>query len=98
MKKLTVVAAGLGWKLLERRRATEMAGLRFRSEKSVFPAVTCVAQATLRTGRPPFEHGMMANGCWFDDLVRPMFWEQSARLVKGRRVWADRRAAGGTAV
>ena len=94
MKKLTVVAAGLGWKLLERRKATEMAGLRFRPEKSVFPAVTCVAQATLRTGLPPSEHGMMANGCWFDDLVRPMFWEQSARLVKGRRVWADRRAEG----
>ena len=96
MKTLTVVVAGLGHSLLERNGLQGMAGLRFSSAPSVFPAVTCVAQASLRTGLSPAEHGMVSNGVWVDDLRRPFFWEQSSRFVKGRRVWADRRAAGGT--
>lgn len=94
MKKLNVIAAGLGWNLLERNGLTELAGLKFAPQPSVFPAVTCVAQATLRTGLSPAEHGMVSNGYWSETLRKPLFWEQSARLVKGRRVWADRRAAG----
>ena len=96
MKKLTVIAAGLGYGLLERNGMLEMAGLRFVSAPSVFPAVTCVAQASLRTGLSPAEHGIVSNGWWSDDLRKPLFWEQSARLVKGPRVWDARRAAGGT--
>ena len=88
MKKLTVIAAGLGWHLLERRNATSIAGLRFEPRPSVFPAVTCVAQATLRTGLSPAEHGMLSNGVWLDDLQKPSFWEQSCRFVKGPRVWS----------
>ena len=88
MKKLTVIAAGLGWHLLERRKATSIAGLRFEPRPSVFPAVTCVAQATLRTGLSPAEHGMLSNGVWLDDLQKPSFWEQSCRFVKGPRVWS----------
>jgi len=87
MKKLTVVAAGLGYGLLERNGMTEMAGLRFEPKPSVFPAVTCVAQASLRTGLKPFEHGMISNGHWSEELQKPVFWEQSCRLVKGERVW-----------
>ena len=96
MKTLTVVVAGLGYNLLERNGMLEMAGLKFRSAPSVFPAVTCVAQASLRTGLAPSEHGMVSNGWWSEDLRKPLFWEQSSRIVKGRRVWADRRAQGGT--
>ena len=88
MKKLTVIAAGLGWHLLERRKATSIAGLRFEPRPSVFPAVTCVAQATLRTELSPAEHGMLSNGVWLDDLQKPSFWEQSCRFVKGSRVWS----------
>ena len=88
MKKLTVIAAGLGWHLLERRKATKIAGLRFEPCPSVFPAVTCVAQATLRTGLKPEEHGMLSNGVWLDDLQKPAFWEQSCRFVKGKRLWS----------
>ena len=88
MKKLTVIAAGLGWRLLERRGRTSLAGLRFEPRPSVFPAVTCVAQASLRTGLTPTEHGMVSNGVWLDDLNKPAFWEQSARLVRGPRVWS----------
>lgn len=87
MKQLTVVAAGLGWRLLERHALHEIAGLRFQPKASVFPAVTCVAQATLRTGLPPAAHGMLANGVWIDELQKPVFWDQSARHVKGTRRW-----------
>ena len=96
MKSLTVIAAGLGYRLLEREKMLACAGLRFRAAPSVFPAVTCTAQASLRTGLSPAEHGMISNGWWSDELRKPLFWEQSSALVKGRRVWADRRAAGGT--
>ncbi len=96
MKKLNAIAAGLGYGLLERNGMLEMAGLRFVPGESVFPAVTCVAQASLRTGLTPAEHGMVANGRWFEELRKPLFWEQSARLVKGARVWDGRRAAGGS--
>ena len=88
MKKCTVMAAGLGYRLLERNGMLEMAGLKFASAPSVFPAVTCVAQATLRTGLAPEAHGMVSNGYWLDDLRKPVFWEQSSRLVKGERTWS----------
>ena len=90
MKKLTVMAAGLGYGLLERNGMTEIAGLKFAPKASVFPAVTCVAQATLRTGLAPSEHGMISNGYWSDELQKPIFWEQSCRLVKGERVWGKK--------
>ena len=37
MKKLQVIAAGLGYKLLERNGMTEIAGLKFAPKASVFP-------------------------------------------------------------
>ena len=87
MRKLTVIAAGLGWNLVERHGLESVAGLHFEPRPSVFPAVTCVAQATLRTGLPPERHGIVSNGHWMDDLRKPIFWEQSARLVQGPRIW-----------
>lgn len=91
MKKLKVAAAALGWSVLERNRSQAFAGLRFSPAPSVFPAVTCVHQASLRTGKGPLEHGVISNGFWIDDLARPMFWEQSHALVKGERIWRGRR-------
>lgn len=96
MKHLTVIAAGMGYGTLERAGMLEMAGMKFESAPSAFPAVTCVAQATLRTGLSPAEHGILSNGWWSNDLQKPLFWEQSARIVKGPRIWDERRAAGGT--
>ena len=97
MKKLNVMAAGLGYRLLERNSCKEFAGLRFRPARSVFPAVTCVAQAALRTGGlTPRQTGIVSNGKWFPELRKPFFWEQSSATVAGRRIWEDRRAAGGT--
>lgn len=94
MKLLVVMAAGFGRSVLERGRLTSIAGLSASTEKSVFPAVTCVAQASLRTGLDPAAHGVFSNGFWMDGLKKPLFWEQSAALVKGTRVWEARRQAG----
>ena len=94
MKKLHVTAAGLGWSVLERNGVKRIAGLEFIPAESVFPAVTCVDQASTRTGLRPQEHGMISNGIWINELKKPMFWEQSANLVKGKRIWEDRRASG----
>jgi predicted AlkP superfamily pyrophosphatase or phosphodiesterase len=48
---------------------------------TVLPAVTCPAQATMLTGRPPRDHGIVANGWYWRDLAEVMFWKQSNRLV-----------------
>ena len=97
MKHLMVMVAGLGFDGLERRARTRLAGMEFRPAASVFPAVTCVAQATFRTASAPREHGMTSNGFFSRELRRPFFWEQSAALVKGPRVWDAARVRGATA-
>ncbi|HBO99384.1 MAG TPA: hypothetical protein DD637_06070, partial [Verrucomicrobia bacterium] len=84
-----------GWDVLARHKTEKIGDLAFSPRKSVFPAVTCVAQASIRTGLSPAEHGVVSNGKWMEELQKPLFWEQSARLVKGRRVWE--KADGGTA-
>ncbi len=37
----------------------------------------------------------MANGLFFRDLRKVLFWEQSAALVEGARIWKTFRARGG---
>ncbi|MFZ9011528.1 MAG: alkaline phosphatase family protein, partial [Anaerohalosphaeraceae bacterium] len=87
-KKLVVIqAAGLGYDFLSHFRKIESAGLQFKAIESVFPAVTCSVQASFRTASQPGEHGMVANGYWSRRLCRPLFWEQSSKLVDGRRIW-----------
>lgn len=71
-------------------------GLAFRSLETVFPAVTCAAQATFRTGAPPAANGMIANGRYFPELKKVLFWEQAASLVQGPRIWDAFRERGGT--
>lgn len=97
MKKLLVIqVAGLGHAFAERNGLREIAGCPVRSFEPVFPALTCPAQATLRTGLPPSGHGMIANGFFDATLRKPFFWEQSSALVAGPRVWEGFRARGGT--
>jgi len=97
MKKLLVIqVAGLGYGFATRNGGGELAGLPLKPMRPVFPALTCTAQATLRTGLAPAQHGMVANG-FFDPLLRkPWFWEQSAALVQGPRIWDAFRRRGGT--
>ena len=94
-KLLIIDVAALGYDLLVRHGATEIAGLTFHPAETVFPALTCTAQASFRTAGPPGKHGMVANGLFFRDLRKPMFWEQSARLVAGERIWSAFRRRGG---
>jgi hypothetical protein len=96
MKRLLVIqVAAMGHELLRENGALQWQGLEFAGAQSVFPALTCVAQASFRTGMPPMRHGMIANGVFDRRLNRPMFWEQSARLVEGARIWENFRARGG---
>ena len=53
----------------------------------VLPAVTCKAQATYVTGKPPREHGVVANG-WYDrDYAEHRFWKQPEQLIQGEKLW-----------
>jgi predicted AlkP superfamily pyrophosphatase or phosphodiesterase len=52
-----------------------------------FPAVTCSMQATLLSGKPPSEHGIIANGYFDRETFEVKFWEQPAALVQAPRLW-----------
>jgi predicted AlkP superfamily pyrophosphatase or phosphodiesterase len=58
-----------------------------RPLRSSFPAVTCSAQATLLSGKPPAQHGIIANGHYDREAREVKFWEQSAALVQEPRLW-----------
>ena len=52
-----------------------------------FPAVTCSVQATLLSGKPPSQHGIIANGYFDRETFEVKFWEQPAALVQQPRLW-----------
>jgi predicted AlkP superfamily pyrophosphatase or phosphodiesterase len=54
---------------------------------TVTPAVTCSVQATFMTGTLPREHGIVANGWLFRDLMEVWLWRQSSHLVNGEKIW-----------
>ena len=96
MKKAIVIqVAALGEELLKQRGLAELCGLPLRATDAAFPALTCSAQAALRTATPVAQHGMVGNGFMHRELGKPMFWEQSAALVEGERIWERFRKAGG---
>lgn len=96
MKKILVLdVAALGYELLQKEGVTSLAGLPLSSLTAVKPAVTCVAQATLRTALSVETHGIIANGKFFRETYQSQFWCQSANLVKGRRIWESFRNRGG---
>jgi predicted AlkP superfamily pyrophosphatase or phosphodiesterase len=87
-KKLLVVdIAALGWSAVSHLPE-------FQPAQTVFPAVTCTVQASFRTAAAPQAHGMVGNGLFFRDLRKVLFWEQSASLVQGPRIWEEFRARG----
>lgn len=53
----------------------------------VLPAVTCTAQATYLTGKLPSEHGIVANGWYFEDECEVKFWRQSNKLIQSKKIW-----------
>jgi len=92
---LVVQCAGLGHDFVVKNGQRDWHGLTFKPLESVFPAVTCPAQASFRTALPPSKHGMVGNGFFFRDLMKPLFWEQSAKLIAGPRIWDSFRSNGG---
>ena len=93
-KLLVVQVAGLGYDFLQGRDSSEWRGLVFHPMESPFPALTCTVQAGFRTGQGPSRHGVVSNGVFSRELMRPFFWEQSASLVTGPRVWDSLRRRG----
>lgn len=94
-KRLVIIqVAGLGYNFLSESLGKTWNGLTFRPLKSVFPALTCTAQATFRTAAPISSHGMVANGQFHRELRRPLLWEQSSALVAGPRIWDSFRQRG----
>ncbi len=89
MKLLVVIAVGLRPKDLA--HAPVLRGLGehgfMAPLDTVFPAVTCTAQATFLTGLPASGHGVVANGWYFRDLAQIMFWRQSNHLVNGDKLY-----------
>jgi predicted AlkP superfamily pyrophosphatase or phosphodiesterase len=53
-----------------------------------FPALTCSSQASLLTGRPPREHGIVGNGWYFRDLQEVWLWRQSHALLQAEDLHA----------
>lgn len=93
-KWFVVSVAGLGYNELFSRGLTRMGGLQFFPAKTVFPAVTCTAQASFRTASLPREHGIVSNGVFSRSMRRAELWNQSAELVQGGRIWDDARKSG----
>ena len=94
-KKLLIVqVAALGHDFLCSHHGLTWEGLEVKAADSIFPALTCPVQASFRTAAAPAVHGMVANGIFDRCLMKPLFWEQSSRLVQGPRIWQNFRQAG----
>ena len=94
-KKLVISVAALGADFVKGKIPPKGVEA-WRSLEPPFPSLTCVSQATFRTAAPPARHGVVSNGLFFSDLKKVLFWEQSAALVEGPRIWDSFRAQGKT--
>ncbi len=92
MKHLIISVAGLGWHDAQGNWGGKLGDLTFKPADSVFPAVTCTAQASFRTASAAKDHGMICNGIFHKELQKILFWEQSANIVHGKRIWEDARS------
>lgn len=83
MTKLCILnVVGLTPKLL--RHAPNLAAMgNHRPWTSPVPAVTCTSQATMLTGLPPRDHGIVGNGWLYRDTQEIRFWQQARTLVQG---------------
>lgn len=57
--------------------------------RTVLPAVTCAAQSTFLTGKPPADHGIVGNGWYFRELGEVLLWRQHNALVGAEedKIW-----------
>lgn len=69
------------------REFSERDGNQLVHIKPTLPGVTSSMQATFLTGKPPGEHGIVAN-MWYDRAyAEHRCWKQSNHLVEGRKIW-----------
>jgi predicted AlkP superfamily pyrophosphatase or phosphodiesterase len=90
---IVILAVGLTSRWLPhapRLQALAQAGW-CRPLREAIPAVTCTAQATLLTGKPPSVHGVVGNGWLFRDTMEVRFWQQANSLVQAEPVYATAR-------
>jgi predicted AlkP superfamily pyrophosphatase or phosphodiesterase len=59
----------------------------YRAMIPSFPALTSSVQATLLSGKPPADHGIVGNGYFNSVTMQPEFWRQENALVSGHRIW-----------
>ncbi|MBY0233247.1 MAG: alkaline phosphatase family protein [Gemmataceae bacterium] len=79
-------AVGLTPRLLP--HAPRLAALGWmRPLREALPAVTCTAQASILTGKPPSGHGVVGNGWLFRDTGEVRFWQQSNRLIESEPLY-----------
>ncbi|HEX4414590.1 MAG TPA: nucleotide pyrophosphatase/phosphodiesterase family protein [Lacipirellulaceae bacterium] len=52
-----------------------------------FPAVTCPVQANMTTGKPPREHGVVANGFYWRDQHRVEMWTAWNDCIQRPQIW-----------
>ena len=88
MGKVCVInVAGLTPRLM--RHAPRLAELgQPRAWRSPLPAVTLTSQATMLTGVPPREHGVVGNGWLFRDTCEVRFWQQTFTLLNAEPMYA----------
>ena len=98
MKLLVVIAVGLRPKDLA--HAPVLRGLGDHGFvaplDTVFPAVTCTAQASFLTGLQPSGHGAVANGWYFRELAQVMLWRQPNQIVHGEKLYEAAKAKFGS--
>ncbi|MCB9852479.1 MAG: alkaline phosphatase family protein [Phycisphaerales bacterium] len=79
---------------LRRRDLEHMPRLRAVADKGAaadlvptFPCVTSPVQASMLTGRPPAEHGIIGNGFYYRDCGEVELWVGRNNLVQCEQVW-----------
>jgi len=96
MKKLLIVqVAALGEDFARDNGIVSPGGVSLSGTEAIGPALTCSAQAGFRTGAEMCGHDMPGNGFFDRSLRKTYFWEQSAALVRGERIWDEFARAGG---
>lgn len=93
MAKLCIInVVGLTRNLLPHAPAISRLGAA-QPFRSPLPAVTMTSQATLLTGLPPSQHGIVGNGWYFRDTGEIRFWQQANALVQGPKFYQGVRTA-----
>lgn len=95
-KILLLQIAALGYNYLRKNIDNQrFFGLDVKPIQALFPALTCVVQATMRTASFPAQHGIVGNGFFLREQWKPVFWEQNSRLIEVPYIWEHFRSRGG---